>query len=67
VRYYILLQAQVLLVPRHVRRLLGLTGFPLFYPVVQMYKLFYFLHLDRGVKTLLLPSPYRELVFQLDQ
>jgi uncharacterized protein (DUF2236 family) len=67
VRYFILLQAQVLLVPRHVRRLLGLPGFPLFYPVVQVYKLFFFLHLDRGVKTLLLPSQYRDLVFRLDQ
>ncbi len=65
-RYQLLLQAQVLLVPSHVRRLLGLPAFPFLYPVVQLYKLSCFLHLDKGIKTLLLPARYREQVFQLD-
>jgi uncharacterized protein (DUF2236 family) len=67
VRYRLLLQAQVLLVPPVVRRLLGLASFPWLYPVVFFYRRCHFLHLDKGVKTLLLPAQYRTRVFGLDQ
>ncbi|GGA84203.1 oxygenase MpaB family protein [Puia dinghuensis] len=67
VRYFLLIQAQVLLTPGRVRRLLDLPSLHLFYPVVQVYKLFHFLHLDKGIKTILLPPRYREAVFGLDQ
>ena len=67
VRYFLLLQAQVLLVPGRVRRLLDLPSVHWLYPVVQLYKLFRFLRLDKGIKTLLLPPRYRAQVFGLDQ
>jgi hypothetical protein len=66
IRYRLLLQAQVLLVPEPVRRLLGLTAFPWLYPVVLVYRLCHLLHLDKGIKTVLLPSQYRAQVFGLD-
>jgi hypothetical protein len=65
-RYRLLLQAQVLLVPRRVRRLLGLAAFPWLWPVVQVYRFCHFLRLDKGIKTVLLPAQYRAQVFELD-
>jgi uncharacterized protein (DUF2236 family) len=67
VRYALLLQAQVLLVPPPVRQLLRLSSIPWLLPVVQLYKLFCRLHLNKGIKTLLLPQRYRTQVFQLDR
>jgi uncharacterized protein (DUF2236 family) len=66
VRYALLLQAQILLVPDRVRRLLGLTAFSFLAPVIPVYKLVCFLRLEKGIKTLLLPIAYRAAVFQLD-
>lgn len=65
-RYQLLLQAQVLLVPNQVRRLLRLGAFPWLWPAVQIYRLCAFLHLDKGIKTVLLPAGYRAQVFELD-
>lgn len=65
-RYRLLLQAQVLLVPEPVRRLLGLAAFPWLYPVVLVYRLCHLLHLDKGIKVVLLPPRYRTQVFGLD-
>jgi uncharacterized protein (DUF2236 family) len=67
VRYLLLIHAQVLLVPGRVRRLLDLPSIHWLYPVVQLYKFFRFLRLDRGIKTILLPPRYRAQVFGLDQ
>ena len=66
VRYALLLQAQILLVPERVRRLLGLRAFSFLYPLVPIYNLVCFLRLEKGVKTLLLPPRYRDEVFRLD-
>ena len=66
VRYQILLQAQVLLVPRPVRRMLGFSPVPWLYPVVVLYRFCRFLHLDKAIKVLLLPPQYRTQVFALD-
>ncbi len=66
VRYRLLLQAQIVLVPRRVRRLLGLSPVPLLWPVVQVYKGIRLLRLDRLLKLVLLPQKYRTQVFQLD-
>ena len=65
-RYGLLKQAQVLLVPPNVRKLLGLSSIPLLYPALQLYKLFRLLRLDKGIKFLLLPAKYRAQVFRLD-
>ncbi|HVS95550.1 MAG TPA: oxygenase MpaB family protein [Puia sp.] len=66
VRYFVLLQAQVLLVPDRVRCLLRLPSIPFLYPVIQLYKAARLVRLDRGIKYLLLPPEYREQVFGLD-
>jgi uncharacterized protein (DUF2236 family) len=66
VRYRLLLQAQVLLVPPVVRRLLGLSAFPWLYPVILVYRCCHFLHLDKSIKLVLLPPRYRAQVFGLD-
>lgn len=66
VRYALLLQAQILLVPDRVRRLLRLPAFSFLYPLVPVYNLVCFLRLERGIKILLLPPRYREEVFRLD-
>ena len=65
-RYRLLLQAQVLLVPQVVRRLLRLGAFPWLWPVVQVYRFCHALHLDKGIKTVLLPAQYRSQIFGLD-
>jgi hypothetical protein len=67
VRYFLLIHAQVLLVPGRVRRLLDLPSIHWLYPVVQAYKFFRWLRLDKGIKILLLPPQYRAQVFGLDQ
>ena len=66
VRYKLLIQAQVLLVPPPVRRMLGLSSFPWLYPVVLGYRFCRFLHLDKAIKIVLLPPQYRAQVFRLD-
>lgn len=66
-RYRLLLQAQVVLVPPRVRRLLRLGSVPWLWPVVQVYRVCVFLHLDKGIKTMLLPAQYRAEVFALDR
>jgi uncharacterized protein (DUF2236 family) len=65
-RYQLLLQAQVLLVPPRIRRLLRLGAIPWLWPAVQVYRFCSFLHLDKGIKTALLPARYRAQVFALD-
>jgi uncharacterized protein (DUF2236 family) len=65
-RYPLLLQAQVLLVPERVRRLLRLGAFPWLRPAVLVYRACCRLHLDKGIKTVLLPAQYRDRVFGLD-
>jgi uncharacterized protein (DUF2236 family) len=65
-RFFVLLQAQVLLVPERVRRLLGLSPVAFLYPVVQLYKVARLIRLDKGIKYLLLPPRYREQIFGLD-
>lgn len=65
-RYQLLLQAQVLLTPRRVSRLLGLSNVPFLWPVVQAYKVIRLLRLDRLCKLLILPKKYSGQVFALD-
>jgi hypothetical protein len=66
-RYALLIHAQVLLVPGRVRRQLDLPSIHWLAPVVSVYKLFRWLRMDKGIKTILLPPRYRAQVFGLDQ
>ncbi|HXD76558.1 MAG TPA: oxygenase MpaB family protein [Puia sp.] len=65
-RYKILLGGQALLVPPRVKELLGLPSGRWMRPMVTLYKLARLLRLDRAVKTLLLPKPYRNQLPALD-
>jgi len=66
-RYYILLQAQALLVPGKVHRLLSLPTLSLFYPVLLAYKAIRVLKFDKLVKALLLPPAYKVQIAGLDR
>jgi uncharacterized protein (DUF2236 family) len=65
-RYQLLLQAQVLLVPKRVRQLLLLPSFPLLWPAVQLYKGLRLLRMDSWLKNALVPASYRTQAGQLD-
>ncbi len=65
-RYRVLLQAQVLLVPARVRRLLSLSSLPWLYPVLPIYKASRFLGLDKVFKAILLPAKYKAEIAGLD-
>jgi hypothetical protein len=65
-RYTLLLQAQILLVPGRVRGLLRLPALSFLYPVIPIYRLVCILRLEKGIKKLLLPPRYRAEVFHLD-
>ena len=66
VRYQLLLQAQVVLIPGRVRRLLSLPAIPWLLPVVWFYKAIRMFKLERLLKVIILPVRYREQVFRLD-
>jgi len=65
-RYYILIHAQVLLVPRKVRKLLSLPSIAWLYPVLLIYKGSRFLRVDWLLKTMLLPAKYKGQIAGLD-
>ncbi len=66
VRYKILVQAQLLVVPKRVGRLLELGSFSWLRPAVPLYKFSRKLNLDRFIKNILLPSAYQSQIRQLD-
>ena len=65
-RYHLLLQAQVLLAPARVRRLIGLPSVPLLWPVLLLYKAGRRLRCERFIRDLLLPVKYKEQIAALD-
>ncbi len=66
-RYVILKQAQLLLVPKRVSKLLGLGTVSLMQPVVFAYKLSRKLKLDGLVKSSILPAAYKAEIEDLDK
>ena len=66
VRYKILVEAQMLVVPAKVKQLLGLRKFSLLKPAVPVYKLIRKLNLDALVKAILLPAAYKKEIKELD-
>jgi hypothetical protein len=66
VRYRILLESQMLVVPPRVKQLLGFRSFSLLWPAVPAYKLIRKLRLDKLVKAVLLPSAYKKEIEALD-
>jgi hypothetical protein len=66
-RYRILREAQMLVVPELVSRLLGMGRISFLAPVVPVYKVSRLIKLDWLIKSLLLPSDYKEEINSLDQ
>ena len=66
VRYKILVESQLLVVPNKIKELLGFRKFSLLKPVVPIYKLTRKLNLDVLVKAILLPSAYKKEIKKLD-
>lgn len=66
IRYYLLLEAQVLVVPDKVKRLLHLRNASLLRPVLQIYKFSRKLKLDWLIKSLILPREYKDEIRGLD-
>lgn len=65
-RYHILLQAQVLVVPEKVNRLLSLGKIQWLIPVIEIYKLSRLFKLDVLFKNAILPEEYKKEVMDLD-
>ena len=65
-RYEILIQAQVLVVPPQVRKLLSLGDVPLLLPVLYFYKLSRALNMEKYLRNIILPSAYKKEIQDLD-
>ncbi len=65
-RYLLLKQAQLLVIPARVRRLLSFTNISFLYPVVQVYKIARKIKLDGVLKNAVLPSNYKMQIRLLD-
>jgi len=66
VRYHILKQTQVLVVPNRVNHLLGLGETPFLAPILQLYKLSRWLSFNQLIKNVILPESYKEQIRRLD-
>ena len=66
VRYRILLEAQTLVAPKRVGELLDLRSFSLLNPLLGIYKLSKSIKADWLLKTLILPSKYKNEIKELD-
>lgn len=65
-RYRILLEAQILVVPKKVGELLGFRSISLLNPLLGLYKLSRSLKADWLLKALILPSKYKNEIKELD-
>lgn len=65
-RYLILKQAQVLVVPERVNNLLSLGDIPFLAPAISFYKLFRMLNIEKYLKDAILPSEYKNEIKELD-
>jgi hypothetical protein len=65
-RYFILKQAQMLVVPQRVKQLLNFGKFSLLSPAVPLYKLSRKMKLDWIIKSVLLPPDYKAQIKDLD-
>ncbi|KAA6432367.1 oxygenase MpaB family protein [Rufibacter glacialis] len=66
-RYRILLEAQMMVVPDRVKELLGFRKISLLTPLLQGYKVSRALQLDWFLKSLILPGAYKKEIKDLDQ
>jgi len=66
VRYFFLIEAQKLLVPKRVRQLLNMRSFSWLTGFIPLYKLSRWLKVDVLVKAILLPKSYKKEIAGLD-
>jgi hypothetical protein len=66
VRYFLLREAQKLVAPRQVKKLLKYSRFSVIKPVIPMYKISRKVKLDWFFKSLILPSDYKQQIRELD-
>jgi uncharacterized protein (DUF2236 family) len=66
VRYRLLLEAQVMVVPDHVKSLLGFRKTSLITPLLQAYKVTRTFKLDWFLKSIILPPAYKKEIKDLD-
>lgn len=66
IRYQVLLQAQVLIVPHQVNQLLSLGNIPWLSPFVSVYKFIRFLKLENLLKSIIMPQKYKAQIRELD-
>lgn len=67
IRYRILLEAQMLVVPQPVRAQLGFRHFSILRPLLEVYKMCRALGADRWLKILIQPARYRGQIAALDR
>ncbi|MBI1781211.1 MAG: DUF2236 domain-containing protein [Sphingobacteriales bacterium] len=65
-RFKVLIEGQKLVVPERVKELLQFSDFSLLTPVVPVYKISRLMKLDWMLKSVLLPSDYKEQINELD-
>lgn len=65
-RYGLLIEAQKLVVPKHVKKLLYLNDSSLLTPVIPVYKFTRVIKMDSLLKDMLLPSAYKKEIKELD-
>ena len=65
-RFKVLVEGQKLVVPERVKKLLQFSDFSLLTPVVPVYKITRLMKLDWMLKTVLLPSDYKEQINEMD-
>ena len=66
IRYWLLIEGQILVVPPRVRSLLGFRRFSFLQLILPFYKLSKLLNLDKLIKSIILPSAYKKEIGQLD-
>lgn len=67
VRYTLLWEAQKLVVPAHVQKLLGMGPIPYLTPILVSYKVSRFFKADKLLKALILPPAYKAEIDSLDR
>jgi uncharacterized protein (DUF2236 family) len=67
VRYWILREAQAMVVPHKVRELLGLRKISFLHPLLLLYKVCRSINLDWILKAIILPSKYKKEIRALDR
>jgi hypothetical protein len=67
IRYKLLQEAQILVVPEEVRNKLTYRRYSLLKPTVPIYRLLYKLKMDRYLKSILFPAEYKEQIQALEK